>query len=210
MTSITPKIRNMHIAYKTHFNKTDMKNITAIFLFTATVACAQKETAVPSEQNVPVLEVSMYNSPSIDKKIALDQPYEIAYSVEKRSDGQFVMITNMKLFGGSFYVSPHSTTDFTGKFRIEVAPNKGLSIEDDFIETPRSEEVIDPHRFVNGPVNWVSENTKYEYPLKVSSKEDFDIGGKIIFVIEPKCTLEEIPVMFKYRSGVLTIEPWKC
>ena len=107
-------------------------------------------------------------------------------------------------------MSPHSTRDFTGRFTIELADYDNLTLGDDFIETPRSKEVIDPHQFVNGPVNWVQEDTRYDYHLTLKSQEDFEVGGKIIFTIEPKCTLEEIPFLIKYKSGVLTIEKWMC
>lgn len=178
------------------------KTLLMIAVFACTSAMAQ-------ESAIPVLEVSMYDSPNIDHKVAKEHPYDVEFKVEKQADGQFVMLTSMQLHGGSFYVSPNSKTDFKGRFRIEVAPNDDLSIGL-FEETPASVEVVDPHRFVNGPINWVTEDTKYEHQLKVHSKEDFTIGGKIIFVIEPKCTLEEIPLMFKYKSGVLTVEPWEC
>ena len=187
-----------------------MKNVITFFFLVLIVSCAQKELATSREPTIPVLNVSMYDSPLIDREIAIDHPYELAFEVEKTGEDQYTMITTMKLFGGSFYVSPHSKHDFKGKFTIEIAENNNLKLGTDFIETPRSKEVIDQHAFVDGPVNWVKEDTKYEHQLTVMSKEDFEIGGKIFFTIEPKCTLEEIPVMFKYRSGVLTIERWKC
>jgi len=187
-----------------------MKNIIAFFFLTLLGSCAQKELATSPEPNIPVLKVSMYDTPLIDREAAIDHPYDLAFEVEKTGEDQYTMITTMKLFGGSFYVSPHSKRDFKGKFTIEVAPNDNLKLGADFVETPRSKEVIDQHPFVDGPVNWVKVDTKYEYQLTAKSKEDFDIGGKIFFTIEPKCTLEEIPVIFKYRSGVLTIEKWKC
>ena len=187
-----------------------MKNIITLFFLSLTVACTEKESTTSIEPTTPVLNVSMYDSPFIDAEVARNNPYELAYAVEKIGENQYSLITTMKLFGGSFYVSPHSTGDFKGKFRIEVAPNDNLKMGDDFIEIPRSKEVIDRHPFVNGPVNWVKEDTRYEHPLTVKSQADFDIGGKIIFTIEPKCTLEQIPLMFKYRSGVLTVEKWKC
>lgn len=188
-----------------------MKYIIPVIALSLIIACAvKKEPTSSTKSTIPVLNVSMYDLPLIDKEVALNRPYELAYSVEKSGEGQYRMITTMKLFGGSFYVSPHSTGDFTGKFTIDIAPNEDLKMGADFEETPRSKEVFDPHRFVNGPVNWVNEDTRYEHRLTVHSQEDFDIGGKIVFTIEPKCTLEEIPVMFKYRSGVLTIEAWKC
>jgi hypothetical protein len=187
-----------------------MKNIIFLLSLSFLAACAEKVPTSSLEPTTPVLNVSMYDSPFIDKEIAIDHPYELAYRVEKTGDGQFDLITTMKLFGGSFYVSPNSSGDFSGKFTIEVADNENLQVGTDFLETPRSKEVIDPHQFVNGPVNWVKEDTRYEHRLTVKTQEDFDIGGKIFFTIEPKCTLEEIPLMFKYRSGDLTVEEWKC
>jgi hypothetical protein len=160
--------------------------------------------------SIPVLEVSMYDSPLIDYEIAVSHPYDVDFKVEKAEDGQFKLVTSMKLYGGSFFVSPHSTTDFKGRFCVEVAPNDDLSIGTEFLETPPTQTVTDPHRFVNGPVNWVTEDTKYDHPLKLNTDKDFMIGGKLIFVIEPKCTLEEVPVMFKYENGVLTVEKWEC
>jgi hypothetical protein len=181
-----------------------MKYIIAFFFISLTVACTEKLTTASTPN------VSMYDSPLIDREVALNNPYELTFDIEKEKDDQYSMVTNMKLFGGSFFVSPHSTRDFSGRFTIELADNYHLTLGEDFKETPRSKEVIDPHQFVNGPVNWVQEDTKYEYQLNVTSQEDFDVGGKIIFTIEPKCTLEEIPFMIKFRSGVLTIEEWKC
>ena len=187
-----------------------MKYKIPFFALFLAIACTMKKPNSSTESAIPVLNVSMYDLPLTDREMALNHPYELAYSLEKTRGDQYSMITTMKLFGGSFYVSPYSTGDFTGKFTIEIAPNENLKIGSDFEEIPRSKEVIDPHQFVNGPVNWVNEDTRYEHRLTINSKEDFEIGGKIIFTIEPKCTLEEIPVLFKYRSGVLTIEAWKC
>lgn len=181
-----------------------MKNILAYFFLALAVSCTTKEPEANAQS------LSIYDSPLIDHEVALKNPYQLKFEMNHAGENQYSLIISIKLFGGSFYVSPHSTTDFKGKFRAEIAPNEDLILGSGFIETPRSKEVIDPHRFVNGPVNWVTEDTKYEFPLIIRSEDDFDIGGKIIFTIEPKCTLEEIPVMFKYRSGVLTIEPWKC
>jgi len=162
------------------------------------------------EPIIPVLKVSMYDSPLIDREAAINHPYDLAFEVEKTGEDQYTLITTIKLFGGSFYISPHSTGDFKGKFTIEIAANDKLKMGDDFLEIPRSKEVIDMHPFVDGPVNWVNADTRYKHRFTVISQEDFDIGGKIFFTIEPKCTLEEIPLMFKYRSGVLTVEKWKC
>ncbi|RLD19037.1 MAG: hypothetical protein DRI69_09250 [Bacteroidetes bacterium] len=181
-----------------------MKYIIIFLCLSLTFACTEK-IATTSTQNV-----SMYDSPLIDREVALNNPYELTFDIEKLKDDQYHIVTIMKLFGGSFYVSPHSTREFKGRFTIELADNDHLILGDDFIEIPRSKEVFDPHQFVNGLVNWVQEDTRYDHNLTVTSQEDFEVGGKIIFTIEPKCTLEVIPFIIKYKSGVLTIEKWMC
>lgn len=193
-----------------------MKNILILSLLSFSVACAQKESTPidpilsPYDPSIPVLEVSMYDVPLTDHSKAMEHPYDVEFNIETAEDGDFRLITSMSLHGGSFFVSPTTDTGFKGKFRVEIAPNDNLIIGSDFTESPPTTTVIDPHRFVQDPVNWVTKDTKYVYPLILNTKEDFSIGGKLIFVIEPKCTLEEVPIMFKYINGVLTVGPWKC
>jgi len=167
-------------------------------------ACDQKPPTAPKRK------VSMYDVPLADREAALNHPYDLGFSLEKATGNEYTLTTTMKLHGGSFYVSPHSTRDFKGKFSVELANDDHLTLANDFKEIPRSKEEIDPHQFVNGPVNWVNVDTKYEHTFNVTSKADFDLGGKYRFTIEPKCTLEEVPFMIKSRSGVLTMEKWGC
>ncbi|HQV75069.1 MAG TPA: energy transducer TonB [Flavobacteriales bacterium] len=183
----------------------DGKVVSQPFEFKVIQAACDQKPPIP-----PTLSVSMYEVPLLDRQIAMEHPYDLNFSVKKAGEGQYVLITTMGLHGGSFYVSPNSKRDVKGKFLLEVANQDHLILEEKFREIPRSKEVIDLHPFVNGAVDWVSEDTKYEHTLTVTSKEDFDIGGKYQFTIEPKCTMEVIPFMIKYRSGVLTIEKWKC
>jgi hypothetical protein len=150
----------------------------------------------------------MYDSPFIDRQVALDHPYELKLSVENVDSDHYDLVTNMKLFGGSFYVSPHAERDFTGRFTIVIEDNDKLVLASEFIETPRSKEVFDPHPFVSGEVNWVSEDTRYDHHLTVISKEDFKVSGMIRFTIEPKCTLEEIPFDVILEDGVLTVQQY--
>ena len=181
-----------------------------IFYVTGELRVQQYPKLDKTTCNPRVLKVSMYESPLIDHEIAKNHPYDVKFKIEQGADGQFKLVTEIKLYGGSFYVSPQTKSDFDGRFRIEVAPNENLSIGSDFVETPSSETVIEPHQFVHGPVNWVTEDTRYDHSIILHAQDDFSIGGKFIFVIEPKCTLEEVPVLFKYKNGVLTVEKWEC
>lgn len=167
-------------------------------------ACGQQATAIPT------LKVSKYDVLLSDRAAAMDHPYDIEFEVKQAGPNTYTLITTMKLHGGSFYVSPNARRDFKGKFHVEVANHDHVVLEDGFTETPRSMEVVDPHPFIDGTVNWVNVDTRYEHTLTVTSADDFEIGGKYRFTIEPKCKLEEVPFMIKQRAGVLTIEKWKC
>gem|GEM_PF-2105552 len=173
-------------------------------------AATAQAAATCSKPVAPTQQESMYYSPLIDAEIALNDPYELTYTVVQTGANQYKLVTNMQLFGGSFYVSPHATADFKGKFTIKMDDNDHLKMGADFLEIPRSKEVFDPHPFVNGPVNWVQEDTQYEHQLTVTFSEDFEVRGKFVFTIEPKCTLEQIPFVIKFKSGVLRIEKWMC
>lgn len=181
-----------------------MKHIIFFSLIFALGACAQPESGPK------VMTVSAYHSPTIDYEIAMNDPYDIEYEIEESTEGQFNLAVTITPKGGSFFVSPNSTQDFKGYFRVETAENEHLNLGEDFEENPRSVEVIEKHPFINGPVNWVHEKTTYKYPILINSEEDFTVGAKIIFVIEPKCTLEEIPLFIKQTNGKLTVDYGRC
>ena len=152
----------------------------------------------------------MYDIPLSDRTAALEHPYDLEFRLEKGEGNTYTLITTMDLHGGSFYISPNAKRDFKGKFRVEIADQDHVVLGERIKEIPRSVEVIDLHPFVDGTVEWVNEDTRYEHTFTLMTKEDLDVGGKYSFTIEPKCTLEEVPFMIKQRSGVLTIEKWKC
>ncbi len=181
-----------------------MKSIIAFCLLSLVIGCTQK-------QSTPLTRsVSMYDVPLTDREAALSNPYELSFTIEKGNKKQYTLVAMMELFGGSFYVSPFSTTGFKGRFTIDLQENDHVMLGENFTETPRSKAEIDPHPYVNGLVNWVSVDTKYEYPLTILSEDDFEVRGKFVFTIEPKCTLEQVPFIIKYESGVLRIEKWLC
>lgn len=185
-----------------------MKNSISIFLILIAIACDQQPTQ--SQDPIPTRTVSMYDSPLIDRELAVSDPYDLNYELQQISDRKYKLITYVTLRGGSFFVSPFSTTEFKGRFRLETAITDKLKLEKEHTESPRSIEEIDPHRFVNGPVNWVSSDTRYEHLISITAEDDFCIGGKYQFVIEPRCTLEEIPFILEYKNGKLSIGDWKC
>ena len=127
--------------------KKSIANTAAVLAILGSVAFPWSDSRDPvtashrAMRNVAAVPFDFSDIPSLKDErteIALDEPYELDFTIEKTSDGQYALVATMELFGGSFYVSPRSTGDFKGKFRVEVAPNKDLEIGSDFTEEPRS------------------------------------------------------------------------
>jgi hypothetical protein len=137
-------------------------------------------------------------------------PYELKLDKHKLSNDTYHLEIKMFLYNDAFYVSPNAKRNFSGKFTFFVANNNFFTLKDNLIETPLSKEEYDSHPFVDGNVNWVRVNTTYKQKLEISTTEDFEVRGYIQFTIEPRCTLEKIPVFIKYEKGKLNFEIDKC
>ncbi len=180
------------------------------------VSC-QSENKTEKKQDNTVAEtvktnnyISPYDSFSYDVSKDVD-PYKLSLNTFQIAKDEFSLEVNIELNQGSFFVSPKSKGSFKGKFRIEFNENNHLEIDKAFTESPESKEVFDSHPYVNGYVNWVKENTKYNKTLKLKEKKgNFTVTGVIKFVIEPKCTLEEIPFILIYENGELIVRRDMC
>ena len=138
------------------------------------------------------------------------EPYELKLDMTPLEDGVFDMVIRMNLKGGAHYVSPNAKRDFKGKFMIKIDDTDKLEHLSELLETPRSVEEFDPHPFVNGNVNWVRENTRYNRQLKPLVENNFSVNGLIQFTIEPQCTLEKIPFVITYEDGHMWVEIARC
>lgn len=141
--------------------------------------------------------------PPVFQTINSDEPYVINVQVNQSEDGENSLVVAVELDDESLFVSPYSSDRFKGRFNISLEDNESLDLDTVFIETPRSVEEYDPHPFIDGLVNWVRVNTTYEHALNVLSEDDFEVNGKIVFVIEPHCTLEQVPFTISSRAGKL-------
>lgn len=138
------------------------------------------------------------------------RPYEVKFGMEQIGENLYDFVVDMKLNDGAHFVSPNAKRDFSGKFTMQFDENQQLELTSDLLETPLSKEEIDPHPFVNGTVNWVRENTKYNQRLRRTAEEKFEVKGFIQFTIEPRCTLEKVPFIIKYGEGEMRAEFFGC
>jgi hypothetical protein len=176
-----------------------MNNFILVSILSLLFSCAEKDVIIAQT-------ASMYDSPLIDPVIANEHPYELGLRVGNTNVNEHRIIIEIKLFGGSFYASPSSISRNLGRLVVGIEDNDKVQLGTDFVEVPRSREIFDAHPLVKGNVNWVAEDTSYDYPLTVLTKEDFKVNGMIRFTIEPKCTYEEIPFSISSKDGKLTVQ----
>jgi len=180
--------------------------ITLVLLF-LNMACS-----IDQPQSNPIREAPILYDEYASKAIETSQikaPYEVKFQIDRVGDKKYNLVVGMELVEGNKYLSPHTRTKFKGLFNISLEKNSHLELDSTFIETPRSVEELDMHPFSSGLVNWVKVNTTYQHEVKVISKGDFEIAGMVVFVIEPRCTLEEIEFIISQRSGKMEIREVK-
>ena len=189
-----------------------MYKLLAITLLIATLSCntnLNKPTialANSTEVTAPLARMTTVST----ELVATKEPYEIKMKMNTLENDTFAFEIDMILHNGAHFVSPNATGNFTGKFTLHLDDNDYLTPVSELIETPRSVEEFDPHPFVNGNVNWVREDTNYTLKLKSATKEYFSVKGFIQFTIEPRCTLEKIPIIIKNVKGELRVELFLC
>lgn len=151
------------------------------------------------------LEYSVFNEPDMNKEL-----FAVKFYAIPKSQSVHQLIIDMRLKNGGHFVSPNATRDFSGKFTVIMDDTDAFDFEGDLIENPLTEEEIDLHPFVNGPINWVRKNTTYTQQIELNTTEAFEVKGYIQFTIEPACTLEKVPFIIKNNGDKLTFEFFGC
>jgi len=166
-----------------------------------------------SQPSIAKLETPVFGPTNKEKLITLldkSEPYELKMKMNALGNNDFELELDMLLFDGAHFVSPNAKRAFKGKFTVHLDDNDHLTPVSELIETPRSVEEYDPHPFVSGKVNWVREDTKYILKLKRKKQEYFSVKGFIQFTIEPRCTMEKIPIIIKNVKGKMRVELFQC
>jgi hypothetical protein len=185
-----------------------MNRIFLSILFLLSISCSKSQETVKQEAIASVevnLPLNPYESISFKEPYSPHSPYHLDLKIEKTETTTKHLTLFITLKGDAHFVSPYAKRDFKGKFSMTLEENKFIETENHLIEIPPSVEEIDTHHYVNGTVNWVRENTTYKLPFKVLTETDFEVLGLIRFTIEPRCTLEEIPIVVRQESGQLTV-----
>ncbi|MCF8277542.1 MAG: hypothetical protein K9J17_12485 [Flavobacteriales bacterium] len=133
-------------------------------------------------------------------------PYRLSLELEALENNQYALTAAMEIDSGCWFASPHSAAHYKGYFSMKLHENNFLLLDSSFLEVPPS--ALQKDKWMNEMTHVVVENTTYTQTLKVNSTEDFKVLGMIQFVIEPKCTLEQIPFSISNVEGKLSVQKY--
>ena len=141
--------------------------------------------------------------PVNNKPIVFFDPYDIQIGLDIEDNNQPFLEVSIEPYNFSEFLSPHTKGDFKGKLSISLEVQDLVILDKDFTETPTSKAVYDNDPFIKSEVNWVKDKTTYRHRVDIQTIGEFSVSGTVRFVIEPRCTLEEIPFVIFYKEGIL-------
>ena len=132
------------------------------------------------------------------------ETFDVQFQIEKLEDDAFYLVVTIDMDRGSYVISPLSTDDFYLHFDISLDKNKNIVADKTLLEIPQSLPEIDS--VLNIPVNFVREKTTYKKKLEVLSKDDFEIKGNVVFLLEPICIPYQVDFVIANQKGELKMK----
>lgn len=131
-------------------------------------------------------------------------PFHVELDLKQEDDNTYNFIAKVKLDSGAYIISPYSTDDTFLHFNILFQENDHISTIDSLIETPIS--TAEYEELLEQEVRYVRQTTTYEKKFERTDYEDFEMEGSIEFLVEPRCSVEEIRFTIKCISDTMYIE----
>ena len=128
--------------------------------------------------------------------------YRVEFQISKIDNENYSFSIAIELDNGCYIISPFSNDTTYGHLEISYDRTDHLMVND-LLEKPASVEEFDP--IVGESVKFVKENTTYEQQLKVLTSNDFELKGSVWFVLEPRCTPEEVNFIISYNAGEMKV-----
>ena len=135
--------------------------------------------------------------------IASESLYTLDVRVEKGSDEEYTIITEVEPQDGFYVVSAMAKSDLAGKFHTSSYNNDFVQIGVLSDEQPLSK--LETNMMWEGEDQVIREKTTYSQTLKVLTNDDFIVPYNVDFVIEPRCTMENFYFNLFQKDGEVMI-----
>ncbi len=130
-------------------------------------------------------------------------PYSMKPTLSQENETQFKIDVIIEPQEGSYILSRYASQDFIGKFTIEIDENPFIKESAMLLESPESDIIYEP--FSKSDQKAILKKTTCTQNYRINTTDDFKVTGKIYFVIEPKCTLEEHPFSIIQTHNVISL-----
>ncbi len=144
-------------------------------------------------------EASKPNDPSFDLNFKLER---IDFS-----SAECFLSANINFPSGSFVISPYSKDDFYMPFDLSFDESDHFVKVDSLREIPKTFEEFDT--IIQKQVRFVRGNTIYKQKIKLQTKEDFEVTGRVEFLLEPICIPYIVDFVISQNEGVMKIKKTK-
>lgn len=185
-----------------------MKNVILTFCLLVALGC--KVDHPKPESDLAQIQDSVYSSQPVYGPNLSVNPYDLKLKTHQLSAVLYDLEIQVLLFNNAYYASANSKKDFKGKFVFFIDENNFFTLKSNLIETPLTIKTHDAESSNENMSDWIRVNTYYNQQLEITTTEDFVVKGYIQFTIEPRCTLEKIPVIIKSEKGIVKFEINKC
>ena len=187
-----------------------MLKVLYILISLSLSSCSAEKTKVNTVRTASdPYSVATKTQRRFNQKLEEKDPYTIEFSMEELKNNEYYISVNVVPDEGSYFMSPLSSKAYKGTLQIEFNDTKNLlKVSKDYLESPASIVEVDP--FSGLPAHFVRQNTTYQQKFKTRSVADFEVLGKVQFVIEPKCTMENYTFRVYRKDGVMNIELSSC
>jgi hypothetical protein len=137
-----------------------------------------------------------------------DELYDLKIRIINTKTPQIEVKIELK--NNAYFASPLEDKDLKGKFYMDLGDYTNIDLGSNYIENPSTNSNEFGPQSCGKIVKWVRVDTSYKKSLYIKNTKDFEVFGRIKFVIEPRCTMEEIPFGIRYKNGNFSVFEPKC
>lgn len=133
-----------------------------------------------------------------------DDSVKLNLQINQIDQNHFDLEIGIKLYGGTWIVSPLETGFPYSETIIEFETQDHVAILDAIIEQPISQVEYDPT--LEKSYRRIKSETTLKQNIKIISDIPFEVKGRLFFILEPICTPNEMYFKLVHNEGHLGVE----
>lgn len=183
-----------------------MKYFSILFLsFLGLTACQESESA-NENTDAFAADSSSYPDPYTERygEEIDHELFTIKLSIEEPGVDHFYLVAETDIAEGSFILSHYADPGMSGRYLFVLDENQYLSIDHVLTETPGPVEEA-YYWSEDQPEKKLKGDQIIRQLVQVKTEGDFEVNGKVTFVVEPSCHLWVTPFTIISESGEIKV-----